>query len=204
MIYDVAPETVPCAVCDRAARERVHRGCRDRMADDLRDLPQLYRQLAVALLPGRRGDGPAVSSTPGSSMPSNEDALDLRSRGGIEGVVGGWARDLCDRENWDVPAYQSVQAIVDWACTVLLTNLGVICDEHPAVKEIAQELGKVTAQARGLVTGEKQPRKIGVCCPCGRTLKITIDTAGVRCPSCSAQYGHSEALRLPLAERRAA
>ncbi|MEU4154787.1 hypothetical protein [Streptomyces antimycoticus] len=197
-------DTVPCAVCDKPARERVHRGCRERMAEALGELPQLYRQLAVALLPSRRGDGPVVSGTPGSSMPPNEDALDLRSRGGIEGVVGGWARDLCDRERWDIPAYQSVQAVVDWACTVLLANLGVICDEHPAVKEIAHELAKVTAQARGLVTGEKQPRKIGVSCPCGRTLKITIDTAGVRCPACSAQYGHSEALRLPLAERRSA
>jgi hypothetical protein len=31
-----------------------------------------------------------------------------------------------------------------------------------------------------------------------------VDTAGIRCPACSTQYGHSEALRLPLAERRAA
>ena len=35
-------------------------------------------------------------------------------------------------------------------------------------------------------------------------LEPHLDTAGVRCPDCSTQYGHSEALRLPLAERRAA
>lgn len=204
-MIDDALDTAPCAVCDKPARgERVHRGCRQHMAQALRQLPTLYRQLAEALMPSRRGDGPAITGSPSSSMPPNEDALDLRSRGGIEGVVGGWARDLCERERWDIPTYQSVQSIVDWACAVLLANLAVICDEHPAVKEIAHELGKVTAQASGILTGEKPPRRIGVSCTCGRTLKVTLDTAGVKCPDCSTQYGHSEALRLPLAERRAA
>ncbi|MET9813189.1 hypothetical protein [Streptomyces sp. NPDC006355] len=201
-MYDDAPEQ-PCAVCDRPSRERVHRGCRERMAEALRELPALYRQLGDALLPSRRGDGPAVSGTPGRGLPGGE-ALDLRARGGIEGVVGGWARELCERERWDVPAYQSVQAIVEWSCTILWHNLAVICDEHPAVKEIAQELAQVVGQARRIITGEKPPRRIGVACHCGRTLKVTLDTAGVRCPDCSAQYGHSEALQLPLAERRAA
>ncbi|MGW4603696.1 hypothetical protein ACWENS_10545 [Streptomyces sp. NPDC004532] len=203
MYLDDAPETTPCAVCDKPARERVHRGCRQHMADALKELPQLYRELATAMLPSQRGGGPAVSGTPGRGLPGG-DALDLRSRGGIEGVVGGWARDLCDRERWDIPAYQSVQATVDWSCGILLANLPMICDEHPAVKEIAHELGKTVSQARAVISGEKQPRKVGVCCPCGRTLKVTLDTAGVKCPACSAQYGHSEALRLPLAERRAA
>jgi hypothetical protein len=204
MYPDDATETTPCAVCDKPARERVHRGCRQHMAEALKELPRLYRQLAGALIPGRRGDGPAVSGSPGSSMPPNEDALDLRSRGGIEAVVGGWARDLCDRERWDIPACQSVQAIVDWSCGLLLANLSVICDEHPAVKEIAHELAKTAGQARRIITGEKLPRKIGVVCSCGRTLRVTLDTAGVRCPTCETSYGHSEALRLPLAERRAA
>lgn len=203
MYLDDAPETQPCAVCDSPARERVHRGCRERMADALRELPQLYRQLAAALLPSRRG-GDGRSATRTAPIPCSLDVLDLRGRGGIEGVVGGWARDLCEREQWDIPAYQSVIAIVDWGCGVLLANLTVICDEHDAVKEIAAELAQITGQARRIVTGEKPPRKIGVACNCGHVLRVTLDTAGVRCPACSAQYGHSEALRLPLAERRAA
>jgi hypothetical protein len=199
-MIDDAPEQ-PCAICDRPSRTRVHTGCRERMAEALKELPSLYRQLAGALLPSQRGDGPAVSGTPGRGLPGGE-ALDLRARGGIEGVVGGWARELCERERWDVPAYQSVQAIVEWSCTILWHNLAVICDEHPAVKEIAQELAQTVGQARRIITGEKPPRRIGVACHCGRTLKVTLDTAGVRCPDCSTQYGHSEALRLPLAERR--
>jgi hypothetical protein len=203
VISDDAPETEPCAVCDRAARERVHRGCRERIDADLRALPQLYRKLGDALTPGRRG-GDGRSGTRSAPLPCNVNALDLLGRGGVEGVVGGWARDLCEREGWDVPQYQSVVAIVDWACATLALNLGIICDEHPAVREIADELRQVAGQARRIITGEKPPRRIGVSCTCGRTLKVTLDTAGVRCPDCSTQYGHSEALRLPLAERRAA
>lgn len=202
-MYDDATQLEPCAVCDQPSRDRVHRGCRQHMADALDELPGLYRQLADALLPGRRGDGPAVSGTPGRGLPGG-DALDLRARGGIEGVVGGWARDLCERERWDIPDYQSVQAIVDWGCRVLAANLTVICDEHPAVRELADELRQITGQARRIITGEKPPRRIGVQCSCGQTLRVTLDTAGIRCPACSTQYGHSEALRLPLAERRAA
>lgn len=199
-MYD---DTIPCAVCDKPARERVHRGCRERIAGNLRALPQLYRQLADALLPSRRGDGPAVSGTPGRGLPGGE-ALDLRARGGVEGVVGGWARDLCEREQWDIPAYQSVQAIVDWSCAILYANLPMICDEHPAVKELAHELASTVGNAQRILTGEKKPRKIGVACPCGHTLRVTLDTAGVRCPACETSYGHSEALRLPLAARSAA
>ncbi len=202
MNLDDAPESQPCAVCDRPSRDRVHRGCQERMADALKELPQLYRQLAAALLPARCGDGPAVSGTPGRGLPGG-DALDLRARGGIEGVVGGWAREICEREDWTVPAYQSIQAIVDWSCAILLANLPMICDEHPAVKEIAHELGKITGQARGIITREKPPRKIGVACPCGRVLRVTLDTPGERC-GCGQQYGHDELFRLPLAERRAA
>jgi hypothetical protein len=203
MHLDDAPESVPCAVCDKPARERVHRGCRQHMADALDELPSLYRQLADALLPSRRGDGPAVSGTPGRGLPGG-DALDLRARGGIEGVVGGWAREICERERWEIPQCQSVQAVVDWACATLALNLGMICDEHPAVKEIADELRQITGQARRIVTGEKPPRRIGVACACGHTLRVTLDTTGVKCPSCSTQYGHGELFHLPLAERRAA
>lgn len=196
-------DLAPCAICDKAARSRVHPGCRDRLAANIRELPQLYRKLAHTLEPGRRGDG-ARSGTRHAPLPCSLEALDLRARGGIEGVVGGWARDLCEREGFDLPDCQSVEAIVDWSCGLLLANLGVLVDEHPAIKEIADEVGQVAGQARRLITGEKPPRRVPVACPCGHTLKVTLDTAGVKCPACDAQYGHAEALRLPLAERRAA
>ncbi len=203
MHLDDAPESVPCAVCDKPARERVHRGCRQHMADALDELPSLYRQLADALLPSRRGDGPAVSGTPGRGLPGG-DALDLRARGGIEGVVGGWAREICERERWEIPQCQSVQAAVDWACATLALNLGMICDEHPAVKEIADELRQITGQARRIVTGEKPPIRIPVACTCGHILRVSLDMDGIRCGRCQQQYGHAEMLNLTPTRRAAA
>lgn len=202
-MLDDAPETAPCAVCDQPSRDRVHRGCRERIDANLRELPQMYRQLGQALMPGRRG-GDGRSATRTAPLPCSLDTLDLLARGGIEGVVGGWARDLCEREQWDIPQFGTISATVDWACGILGLNLAMICDEHPAIREMADELRQVVGQAQRIITGEKPPRRIGVACPCGHTLRVTLDTAGVRCPACSAQYGHSEALRLPLAERRAA
>jgi hypothetical protein len=203
-VYDeIRPDEQPCAVCDKPARTRVHRGCREQMAEALRELPALYRQLGDALTPGRRG-GDGRSGTRTAPIPCNLDSLDLRGRGGIEGVVGGWARDLCEREEWDVPDYQSVQAVVDWSCAILGINLTLLCDEHPAIKEMASELRQISGQARRIVTGEKPPRRVPVQCACGHVLRVTLDSPGVRCPACETSYGHSEALRLPLAERRAA
>ena len=200
-MLDDAPET-PCAVCDRPARERVHRGCRERIDANLRELPQLYRQLGEALMPGRRG-GDGRSATRTAPLPCSLDALDLVSRGGVEGVVGGWARDLCEREQWDIPQFGTVVATVDWACATLGLNLALLCDEHEAIREIADELRQISGQARRIVTGEAPPRKVPVACPCGRVLRVTLDTPGERC-GCGQQYGHDELFRLPLAERRAA
>ncbi|MFJ8929283.1 hypothetical protein ACIRLA_22160 [Streptomyces sp. NPDC102364] len=201
-MYDDA-DFAPCAICDRPARTRVHPGCRERLADNLTALPTLYRQLAYTLTPGRRGsDG--RTGTRHAPLPCNAETLDLRARGGIEGVVGGWARDLCERERWDLPAYQSVQAVVDWACAILHANIGILCDEHEAIRELADEVRQITGQAVRITTGEKPPRRIPVACTCGNTLRVTLDTAGIRCPMCETQYGHSEALQLPIAERRAA
>ena len=200
---DVAMASCVCQLCLKPGTARVHRGCRERLEADLRELPTLYRKLGPSLVPSRRGgDGRTGSRT--APLPCNETALDLIGRGGIEGVVGGWARDLCERERWDIPQFGTIAATVDWACGVLILNLRMICDEHPAVRELADEVKSIAGQARRIITGEKPPRRIGVTCSCGHTLRVTLDTAGVRCPACSAQYGHSEALRLPLAERRAA
>src|SRR3546814_12998295 len=72
-----------------------------RMRANLQALSGLYRQLEDVLQPGRRG-GDGRSATRTAPIPCSLDAVDLRARGGIEGVVGGWARDLCERENWNV------------------------------------------------------------------------------------------------------
>lgn len=202
-LVDAAPQSWPCAVCDKPSRGRVHRGCEDRMRANLEALPGLYRQLADVLQPGRRG-GPVVSGSRTAPLPCNEEVLDLRNRGGIEGVVGGWARDLCEREQWTIPDYGSVQAIVDWGCKILHVNLPMICDEHPAVKEIAHELAKMVGQAERLITGEKPPTRVPVACDCGNILHVTLDMDGIRCSRCQEQYDHQAMLNLTPTRRAAA
>lgn len=204
MNVDETPQSYPCAVCDRPSVPRVHPGCQERIRGNLEALPGLYVELAEALVPGRRGGDGGRSGSRTAPLPCSLDALDLRARGGIEGVLASWAADFYEREGWTLPQYGTVEAAVLGYSGILIINLRLLCDEHPAIRELADELRAVVGQARRIVTGEKPPRRIGVQCSCGHTLRVTLDTAGVKCPACSAQYGHSEALRLPLAERRAA
>lgn len=200
---DAAPQSWPCAVCLRPSTPRVHPGCEDRIRTNLQALPGLYVQLADALHPGRRG-GDGRTGTRSAPLPCNLDVLDLRARGGIEGIVGGWARDLCEREGWTLPEYGTVEAAIEGYAGLLLINLPMICDEHPAVKEIADELRQVVGQARRFITGEKPPIRIPVACECGHILKVTLDMDGIRCPHCQEQYDHSRMLNLTPTRRAAA
>jgi hypothetical protein len=202
-MLDADPQSWPCAICDNTARTRVHPGCRQRIRDNLAELPALYRQLEGALYPGRSG-GDGRSATRTAPLPCSLDALDLRARGGIEGVLASWAADLCEREGWDLPAYGTVETAVEGYSGLLLLNLTLLCDEHPAIREIADEVRATVGQARRLIDGERPPRRVHVICPCGQQLGFTLDTLGLRCPNCQTQHGHAELLDLPLAERRAA
>lgn len=190
-----------CELCLRPSASRVHDGCRQQIRQNLIELPTLYAELADALQPARRGDSGRASCGRTAPIPCNLEALDLRARGGIEGVLATWAADLCEREQWQLPQYGTVEAAVDGYSELLLRNLTTICDEHPAVREFAAELRQIAGQARRLSTGDRPPRRIPVTCPCGTVLRITLDTPGARCPSCDVQYGHAEVLQLPLAER---
>jgi hypothetical protein len=202
-MHDTAPQSWPCAVCDRPANTRVHRGCQQKISDNLAELPELYDQLADALVPGRRG-GDGRSATRSAPIPCSLEVLDLRSRGGIEGVLSSWAADLCEREGWTLRQYGTVEAAVRGHAMLLGINLPLLCDEHPAIRELADELRSVAGQARRLVTGEKPPVRVPVACPCGAILRVTLDSPGRRCNDCGQQYGHTELMGLPLAERRAA
>lgn len=204
-MYDIAaPASWPCELCDRPSRDRVHDGCRDRLDCHLAALPVLYRQLAEVLLPGRAGgDGRAGSRA--APLPVNLDALDLRARGGIEGILTSWERDCRDLLGWSPPPFRgTVEQQVEGAVIFLRGNLWWICDEHPAVREFAAEVRQITGRAGVVVTGEKPERRVKVACPCGHTLSVTISTPGARCGGCGEQYGHTEVLQLPEAGRRAA
>lgn len=199
-------EAWPCMLCDRPSRWRVHPGCQRKVDENLAALPALYRALEAVLHPGRRG-GDGRMATRSAPIPGNLDVLDLRARGGIEGMVSTWARDLWEREGWDVerfPEYGSVEAAVDAYTALLRNNLTAICDDHPAVREFADEIRKTAGQARSLITGEKPERRIGVVCTCGAVLRITLSTPGKKCGGCGEHHGFAALRHLDPAPRTAA
>lgn len=193
-----------CAICRNPSTVRVHEGCRERLDDNLAALPQLYRQLEEHLAPGRRGDSGRTGSRT-APLPVNERVLDLRSRGGIEGVVTTWERVAREDLGWDpAPFRGDVQQTVDGAVAFLRAQVSWFCDAHEAVFELADDVRRVRAECDAIIGGERPPRRIPVTCPCGTVLRVTLDTPGARCPGCETQYGHAEVLQLPMAERSAA
>lgn len=193
-----------CEICRNPSTSRVHRGCEERLDEGLAALPLLYRQLEQYLAPGRRGEsGRSGSRT--APLPVNERVLDLRARGGIEGVVTTWERDARETLGWEpAPFRGDVQQTVDGAVSFLRLQVSWFCDAHPAVYELAQDIRRLRAECEAVITGERPPRRIPVACPCGAVLKVTIDTPGIRCHGCDQQYGHQEALGLTPVARSAA
>ncbi|MFJ8208144.1 hypothetical protein [Streptomyces sp. NPDC096033] len=194
-----------CAICRNPSTVRVHPGCQERLTDNLAALPGLYRQLAEHLAPRRRGADGGRAGSRTAPLPVNERVLDLRARGGIEGVVTTWERVAREDLDWEpAPFRGSIQQTVDGAVNFLLTQVPWFCDTHEAVYDLAYDVRRLQAECHAIVGGEKPPRRIPVACPCGTVLRVTLDTPGARCPGCEAQYSHGEVLQLPMAPRAAA
>jgi hypothetical protein len=120
-------------------------------------------------------------------------------------VLQTWLIDWHDLLGYQHPRWEGdLQQQLDQVVRRLRMLLPWAAERHGAFDEFAREVGSMRWQCETVTGGEKPPRRIGVTCSCGHTLRVTLDTAGIRCPACSTQYGPSEALRLPLAERRAA
>lgn len=205
--------TPACTVCTRAlyADELGHQGCRpcaDRTDQNLRAIAGpdgLYARLSGRLIPGSRNGGPSVSGSRTAPLPLRLEPLSLLARGGIVTILQTWLIDWHEHLGWTHPRWNGdLQQQCDDVVKRLRINLPWAAASHPAFDEFARESSQLRRQCEGQVTGEKPPRRIPVACPCGHILKVTLDTAGVRCPACGTQYGHSEALQLPHAGRIAA
>lgn len=202
-----------CTVChsDLYPDEMTHQACRPctgRVGQHLRALPGpdgLYARLSASLAPGSGSGGPAVSGSRTAPIPVRLNPLSLAARGGVVTILQTWLIDWFELLEFRYPRWQGdLQQQCDDVVHRLRVNLNWAAETHPAFAEFALEVAQLRRQCEAAIGGEKPPRKVGVSCACGHTLRVTLDTAGVRCPGCSTQYGHSEALQLPLAERRAA
>ncbi|MCX5202443.1 hypothetical protein OG897_13420 [Streptomyces sp. NBC_00237] len=201
-----------CVICPRdlfddEAGRYVCRICEQRISRDLTALAGpggLYARLCLRIHPGRSGDGGAVSGTPGRSMPLNAEVLSLTAGGGIVSTLETWVEDWATYGLGTVGIGGRLQYRLDRAVATLHLNLGRACSAHPALDEFAAEVGQAIRRCEALITGERQPRKVPVQCPCGGILWVALDTPGEECRGCGTEYGPVDVKRLPIAERAAA
>jgi hypothetical protein len=202
-----------CTVCHRDlyADELGHQACQpctERVGSNLAALAGpdgLYAKLSDSLQPGAGMAGPAVSGSRTAPLPLRLDPLSLAARGGVITILQTWLVDWHETLGYRYPRWDGdLQQQCDQVVHRLRVLLPWAAEAHGAFDEFAGEVSRIRFQCVTATGGEKPPRRVPVTCICGHVLRITLDTAGVRCPGCSTQYGHSEALQLPLAERRAA
>jgi len=131
--------------------------------------------------------------------------LNLLTAGGpVLGPLETWVRDWEAHGRAELNEAGTLQQRVNHAVGTLRFNLEWSAPHHPAFDEFAREIYLMHRQATVHVEGGKPPITIPVTCPCGAVLKVTVNTSSISCYGCQTQYGHSEVLRLPMAERRAA
>ena len=164
----------------------------------------LYAQLGQQLTPGSGSSGPAVSGSRTAPIPVRLEPLSLLAKGGVVTILQTWVDDWADHGRAHRTRGGTLQQPLAAAVQTLRFNLDWASAQHLAFAEFAHEVQQIRRQCEGQITGERAPRRIGVACPCGQTLRITLDATKVVCPACAQQYGHSEALSLPLAQRAAA
>lgn len=202
-------ESTRCTRCPRELRDHelgryLCRPCEDQAAEHLRAIPALYVQLGQHLQRGA-GTGPAVSGSKTAPVPIRLDIIDLElETGPILGPLQSWVRDWEHHGHAELHETGSLQERVAGACRTLRYNLRWAVENHPAVDEAVREIADAHRILKGVTGGEKPPRGITVTCPCEQPLRITLNIKALTCPKCRTEYGHSEVLRLPLAERRAA
>lgn len=202
-----------CSLCHRALwadelDRYVCRLCTDRISQDLSALSGktgLYAQLPAVLAPGAGATGPAVSGSRTAPLPLRIDVLNLMTEAGpVLGPLETWVRDWETLGHADLCEAGTLQQRVDHAVGTLRFNLEWAARHHPAADEFGREIGIIARTCRGVLGGERPPRRVTVACPCGGTMRVTLDTPGARCGGCGEQYGHSEVLQLPMADRAAA
>lgn len=202
MIDDApAPHCVICPrqLLDHEAGRYICTPCEHRIDADLRKLAGpggLYARLCLRIQPSGKGDGPAVSGTPGRRLPCNEEILSLTTNGGIVSQLETWVEDWATYGLATIGSGGRLQFRIDTAVGTLRLNLTRAAYRHPAIDEFSKEVYKLRAQAEAIISGEQKPRVIPVACVCGTVTGVTLNTDGFTCRGCKQEYGHSEALKL--------
>lgn len=135
---------------------RLCRGCRDRLAYSLGQLPQLYGELesALANTTKYRTEKVRTSSTPG--IPLNENVADARAD--IRGVLAAWVDLVVEGRRVTAPA-RTVTALAAF----LARHLDWLA-AHEAAGEAAREIHKLVLTSRRAARPEPVRHiKLGAC-----------------------------------------
>ncbi|QIP87605.1 hypothetical protein GLX30_30295 [Streptomyces sp. Tu 2975] len=209
---DTSPSCCICAsaLWDDEQGRYICRPCETRIDRDLIALAGpsgLYARLCLRTGPSKRAGGPAVSGTRNSTMPPNEQVLNLIANGGIVSDLETWVADWATYGLAHLATGGRLQYRVDQAVATLRLNLTQAALRHPALDEFGREIGKLKRTCHAIIDGERQPIRIPVHCntpDCDGILRVTLDTDSETCRNCRREYGHTEALKLTPTERRAA
>jgi hypothetical protein len=209
----LAEATAPaCVICHRGLYadefgRYACRPCERRIDGDLLAITGpggLYARTCLRTTPGKGSSGPAVSMTRTPGTPTNLDVLSYISSGGLVSELETWVEDWSTYGLARPCQGGRLQHRVDWAVGTLRLNLARAVERHPAIDDFAAEVAKIRRRCEGIISQERAPRRFGVLCQCEAEISITLNTPNARCPGCSAEYGHSELMDLPLADRRIA
>ncbi|KAF0646742.1 MULTISPECIES: hypothetical protein [Streptomyces] len=199
-----------CVACTRTLRDDETQTCRpcvtrvDQQLAELAGPEGLYASLTADLAPARTGSAGRVSGSRTAPIPVRLEALSLAARGGIVTILATWVDDWATYGHATPVPGGTLQQQLDAAVNTLRFNHQWAAAQHPAYSEFAHEIRRAWTACRTQTAGDPAPRRIPVQCPCGHTLRITLDTRGETCPSCHEHYSHSEVLQLPMAARNAA
>jgi hypothetical protein len=203
-------ESTSCTVCRRDLWEDelgryACKPCQRRIDDHLRDLAGpygLYARLCLRMEPGARSNGPRVSGSSAAPIPVSLDVLDMTSDGGVVSVLEDWVEDWSTYGLGIQGAAGRLQHRVDQAIGTLRRNLPQAALRHPALAAFASEIHLIRRRCETHVDGERVAH-FKVTCGCGWPIRFAVDTPGITCPGCAADYGLEEIRQLAEDQRAA-
>lgn len=193
----------------------VCRPCEERLARELLEVAQLWKQLPGLLRPGvgagEVSDAPRAPGPSGSRPPAPIAVLSLLGGGVTDPLLveeDAWRRELRKTRRCPLTPRRggqdaTLKGVVDW----LGVNLYWACHAYPDVDDLDRTLWRLLGEMRGLVSGDRRRREdLTPGCPmpargyqdgagapqCGGTLTYDPRKTVIRCSSCRRSYGPSE------------
>lgn len=166
-------------------------GCRQRLAADLAAIGPAYADLDPAPV---RGTSEILSRAFGPSYPLNLDELSplLAGYGTPRSILGTLCRIVAEDLTLDLPP-DSVTLMAEW----LGLHLTRICDEHPAVDDLARDIRQIAGELHVYErAADKAGQRVGRCPrtryddgdPCNTPLACDPYDTRITCPRCGTSW----------------